>query len=125
MNRARYRIFDDAGDEGFLWDLRLPSTTHRVDEVVEIQPGQPVGELRSELEQLLRDGHVEIHEAHDPSGPVLRVEEALAVICDDRNWYSPIALDEDERREAVYCLVLTESGRQQFVAELSASSGDA
>jgi hypothetical protein len=126
MNRARHRIFDDAGDEGFLWDLRLPLISHRVDEVAEMQPGQSVDELRSELERLLREGHVEIYEPGDAFGTVLREDEAVAVISDDRNWYSPDALDEeDEPRSAIYCLVLTKSGREQFIAELAASAGDA
>jgi hypothetical protein len=125
MNGTRYRIFDDAGDEGFLWDLRLPITTRRVDEVVEIQPGRSVDELRHELEGLLRDGHVEIYEAHNTSGTALGADEAVAVINDGRNWYSPNALGEDEPREAVYCLALTESGREQFVAELAAPERDA
>jgi hypothetical protein len=124
MNRARRGIFGDAGDEGFLWDLRLPLISHRVDEVVEMQPSQSVDELRSELERLLRDGHVEIYEARDPSGTVLREDEAVAVISDDRNWYSPNALDEDEPRSAIYCLALTKSGREQFVTELAASASD-
>jgi hypothetical protein len=41
----------------------------------------------------------------------------LAVIADDHNWYSPIALDELEARETIYALSLTESGGEQFRQE--------
>lgn len=94
---ARYQLLDHATDESPLWDTRAGITTRTADgRVIERHRERTPEELRPELESLLRDGHVELYEMTDPEQHVLDLSEALAVIADDHNWYSPIALDEPE-----------------------------
>jgi hypothetical protein len=115
---ARYQLLDHATDESPLWDTRFGITTHAMDgRVFERHRVRTPEELRPELESLLCDGHVEICEMTDPEQRVLDLTEALAVIADDHNWYSPNALGEPERRETIYALLLSESGGEQFRLE--------
>lgn len=38
-------------------------------------------------------------------------------MADDRNWYSPGELGEDEKRDVIYALFLTDSGIEEFRRE--------
>lgn len=76
-------------------------------------------ELRPELEQLLRDGHVELYEETDPRHRVLSLDDALKVAADTRNWYSPLDLGELQKRPTTYALALTDSGGEEFRRERS------
>jgi hypothetical protein len=111
-------LLDHATDESELWDTRMGITTYATDgRVIERHRERTPDELRPELESPLRDGHLEMYEMTDPEQRVLDLTEALAVIADDHNWYSPIALGESERRETIYALSRTESGGEQFRLE--------
>jgi hypothetical protein len=115
---ARYQLLDHATDDAPLWETRFGITTHAADgRVVEQHRERTPDELRPELQSLLRDGHVELYEMNDPEQQVLDLAGAFAVIADDLNWYSPIALGELEGRETIFALSLTESGGEQFRLE--------
>jgi hypothetical protein len=115
---ARYQLLDHATDNSPLWDTRRGIKEHRADGTqVELHRDRSPEELRPELERLLRDGHVELCVATDPQFLTLSLDEALAVIRDERNWYTPIDLGEPEGREVIYELSLTESGGEEFRME--------
>jgi len=118
---SRYQLLDYANEEGFLSDDRLPLTIiyrgegRRIDRHQE----RSVEELRAELEELLRAGHLELYEATGRDAPrTLSLDEALAVAADDRNWYTDKALGEpaDEHRP-IYGLFLTDSGEEEHQQE--------
>jgi hypothetical protein len=116
---ARYQLLDYANDDSLLWDARLPLTVidrgdgRRVDRHQE----RPLDELRPELEQPLREGHVELYDATGADAPrTLSLDEALSVVADEWNWHGPREPSElpDCR---IYALALTDSGEEEYQQE--------
>jgi hypothetical protein len=120
-NSARYAILDHAADEAALWDVPLGLSDHIDGELVETHRPMTVEDLRPELEGLLRSGHVEVYEMSDPSNRLLSLADALVVIADDRNWFSPLTLREDEGREIIYALVTTDAGDDELRSHISSA----
>jgi hypothetical protein len=120
-NAARYALLDAAADESPLWDVRLGLIDHIDGEPVETHRPMTVEDLRPELEALLRSGHVELDDMTDPAHRLLPLTDALAVIADDRNWFSPMALGEDEERETIYALITTEAGDDELRRQIASA----
>lgn len=122
-NAVRYQLLDHATDESPLWDSKSPINTHTAGgHVIRRHEPRSPAELRPELERLLRVGHIEIYEMTDPGNRPLGLEEALAVIGVDENWFSPLELGINKRRETIYALFLTDSGIQEFRREYAAAN---
>ncbi len=117
MDAFRQRILDFAGDESPLWDVRLPLFHLSGGLEVELYPEAAVDQLRPALEQALGEGLVELREIYGAAG--LSHDDALVVLRDEVNWYSPDALGTAEPREQIYCLVLTDHGRDVVLEEQS------
>jgi hypothetical protein len=118
---ARYQLLDYANDDSFLWDVRLPLTIIHRSEGWEVSRHQErsVEELRPELEELLRAGHLELYEATGRDAPrTLSLDEAIAVAADDRNWYTEKALGEPyDGHRSIYGLSLTQTGEGEYQQE--------
>lgn len=105
---------DHASDDAMLWELPW-SVSHVTDgHEVEIHPQRSVDEIRPQLLDLLRDGHVEIYPTGDPPGLRLSLDEALAVVADDRNWTPGTG------HPAYYCVITTETGDREYEVERAA-----
>jgi hypothetical protein len=117
---ARYQILDHATDESPLWDIKFGITILTTDgRRIKRHSKREPEELRPELKRLLHEGHIQLYEMTAPDNRLLTMEEALAVIKEDVNWYSPHDLGEDEKRETIYSLTLTDTGHRQFRDERS------
>ena len=108
-NAIRYAILDHAGDDANLWELPWSLSDHVGGGTVEIHPPRTVDEVRPHLIDLVREGHVELYRMNDPRGPKLSLDEALAVVADDTNWYPPT--------ETAYCVITTDSGDREYEIE--------
>jgi hypothetical protein len=114
----RYQLLDYAADESPLWDCRGPIGMHPLEgEPYKLHLERTPDELRPELERLLRAGHVELYNMKDRTKVSLSLDDALGAIGDDHNWYSPLALGEQEDRDVIYTLFLTDSGIEEFRRE--------
>jgi hypothetical protein len=116
---ARYQLLDYANDDSLLWDVRLPLSIFPADGGrIDRHQERPVEELRPELEQLLREGHLELYEATGDDAPrTLSLDEALAVAADEASWCGPRNPQELLERPAIYALSLTDSGGTEFRRE--------
>jgi hypothetical protein len=114
----RYQLLDHATDESALWDARFGIEEVAADgRTVSRHRQRKPNELRPGLAELLRQGHVQLFELTDPESRVLSLDEALAAIADDKNWYSPDSRGDREARPTIYALLLTESGEAEFRQE--------
>jgi hypothetical protein len=115
ITRSGTSCSDFANDDFLLWDVRLPLSIFPADGGrVDRHQERPVEELRPELEQLLREGHLELYEATGDDAPrTLSLDEALAVAADEWNCHGP--REPGELPECrIYGLSLTESGGEEF-----------
>ena len=109
----RYAVLDHAADQAALWHLTDSVRTWRTDGVVEVRPPRTVDDIRPHLEDLLREGHVELFLFQEPESPALRLQEALAAVADDSNWDS-------ETADTWYGVITTDSGVQRLRVEAQA-----
>src|SRR2546423_12230274 len=93
----RYQLLDHATDETPLWDCRSHIEVHPQEgEPYTLHRDRTPADLRPELERLLKTGHVELYDMNDFEKASLSLDDALAVIADDHDWYSPYELREQE-----------------------------
>jgi hypothetical protein len=116
-HQARYQLLDYAAEDSPLWDAPCALTIYPGDgRRIDRHRERPPEELRAELEQLLREGYVELYEMTRRAPRILSPDEAVSVAADDRNWYAPKAPGElPERR--IYALSLTDSGEEEYRRE--------
>lgn len=113
-SRARYAVLDMAGDQSPLWELTWGAQlVERDDTLRELHPRMPVPEVRPALEELLRAGHVEVFDWEEPDAPPLRLEAALAIVADDRNWVPPA----ESGQARAYGVDVTASGEDEYRRE--------
>lgn len=115
-SRARYRILDDAEDEGRLWELLQPNLTVMRDGTrIESHQVMPVSEVRPALEELLRDEHLVLIRDSDYEHH-LSLADALTAIADDTHWSPPGS----EGRGDIYSVRITDSGDREYQIEYDA-----
>ena len=115
---ARYQLLYHAADGSPLWECR-----HEI--VVDPPEGgaytlhqeRTPEELRPELVRLIDAGLLNLVLWADTSRRLLSLDEAREPLADERNWYAPYDLGEDERRSVVYRLSPTDSGSEEIRAE--------
>jgi hypothetical protein len=106
LNRLRYFILSAADDYGGvgLWELSGVRFIEDVGGKMISQDPTPRSEVQPVLEQLIRDGHLEMCDSKDPDR-CFSSADALDIVADDGNWAWPA--------HHCYWLELTVSGVEE------------
>jgi hypothetical protein len=112
-NRAsslRWHLLKEAAEERALINAARPVFVGSEDGSVQTEPSRVLGEVRAELETLLRGGQVELRDSA-PHDRVLSLTEALAVLADEESWTLGGRAD-----RSVY-LWITDSGYEEYLRD--------
>jgi hypothetical protein len=106
---ARQLILDAAEDEPPLWELTCRLALAGGSSRQRLYASLTPQEVKAALEALLREGHVLLYDAANPTSPI-SLRDALARIADDRNW-APSAV---QGHRPAHIVILTESGGAEY-----------